>query len=54
MVLEDKSMDFSAQEEKINEFMQTFDANGDGKVQLSEWLEFYGGIFDAVVSQGMS
>ena len=29
-------------ESKLDEFVATFDADGDGKVQLNEWLEFFG------------
>ena len=46
-------MDVAAREAKIDEFFATFDANGDGKVQKQEWLDFFGGLFDAVVQQAM-
>ena len=47
-------MDVAAREAKIEQFFATFDANGDGKVQMSEWLEFFGNLFDDVVAQAMN
>ena len=48
-----QEMDEAARDAKISEFFLTFDANGDGKVQMSEWLDFFGNLFDAVVSHAM-
>ena len=31
----------------IDEFFSTFDADGDGKVQLSEWLDFHALPYDS-------
>ena len=42
-------IDAEQREAKIQDFFTTFDANGDGKVQLSEWLDFFGNLFDSVV-----
>ena len=53
MLQEDIGLDASTQEQKINEFIQTFDANGDGKVSLSEYLAFFGDLFESVISQGL-
>ena len=33
-------------EEKIAEFFNTFDADGNGKVELEEWLQFFADVFD--------
>ena len=41
-------------ESKLEEFVQTFDADGDGKVQLNEWLEFFGRLFDEVIASSMA
>ena len=41
-------------EAKIDEFLNTFDANNDGVVSKQEWLDFFGNLFDAVISQGLS
>ena len=40
-------------EEKINQFFETFDDNGDGKIQQQEWLDFFGNLFDSVISSGL-
>ena len=34
---------------KINEFLASFDTDGDGKIQKSEWLNFFGQLFDSVI-----
>ena len=41
-------------EAKIKEFFENFDANGDGKIQKSEWLDFFGKLFDSVIEAGMA
>ena len=41
-------------EAKLEEFVQTFDADGDGKVQMSEWLAFFGKMFDDVIAASMA
>ena len=41
-------------EAKLEEFIATFDADGDGKVQLNEWLEFFGRLFDEVIASSMA
>ena len=43
-----------AKEAKIKEFLDSFDANGDGKIQKSEWLAFFGNLFDSVIEAGLS
>ena len=34
--------------------METFDSNGDGKVQKHEWLSFFGSVFDKVITDGLA
>ena len=46
--------DPAAREAKINEFFASFDADGDGKIQKSEWLNFFGSLFDSVIEQGLA
>ena len=41
-------------ETKIREFFESFDANGDGRIQKSEWLEFFGKLFDSVIEAGLN
>ena len=43
-----------AKEAKIKEFLDSFDQNGDGKIQKSEWLAFFGNLFDSVIEAGLS
>ena len=43
----------ASSEEKINQFFETFDDNGDGKIQQQEWLDFFGNLFDSVISSGL-
>ena len=47
-------LDDQTRETKVDEFIKNFDSNGDGKIQRSEWLEFYGSLFDRVVESGFS
>ena len=37
---------------KIDELFATFDTDGDGLIQKSEWLTFYGSLFDAAIGKG--
>ena len=46
--------DPAQREAKINEFFASFDADGDGKIQKSEWLNFFGSLFDSVIEQGLN
>ena len=46
--------DPAQKEAKINEFFASFDADGDGKIQKSEWLNFFGSLFDSVIEQGLA
>merc|ERR1719223_907488 len=39
---------------KIDDFFKNFDANGDGKVTLAEWLDFFGNMFDTVMIAEMN
>merc|ERR1712150_236263 len=41
-------------ENDINDFINTFDTDGDGKVSLQEWLTFFGNMFDQVIAAGMA
>ena len=41
-------------EAQIQEFFASFDADGDGKIQKAEWLNFFGQLFDSVISQGLT
>ena len=41
-------------ESDINDFIATFDTDGDGKVSRQEWLTFFGNMFDQVIAQGMA
>ena len=43
-----------AKEAKIKEFLDSFDADGDGKIQKSEWLDFFGKLFDSVIAAGLN
>ena len=43
--------DPALKEAKINEFFASFDENGDGKIQKSEWLNFFGQLFDSIMEQ---
>ena len=40
-------------EQSCQEFFTQFDTNGDGKVQKSEWLDFFGKMFDGVIAATM-
>ena len=40
----------SADSAKIDEFIATFDTDGDGMIQKAEWLEFFGNLFDSVIA----
>ena len=42
-----------AKEAKIKEFLDSFDQDGDGKIQKAEWLAFFGNLFDSVISAGL-
>lgn len=44
----------AAKEKKIKEFLDSFDTDGDGKIQKSEWLAFFGQLFDSVIEAGLS
>ena len=39
---------------ELQGMMSTFDADGDGKIQKSEWLNFFGSLFDSVIEQGLN
>ena len=41
--------DQATKDAKIKEFLDSFDADGDGKIQKSEWLNFFGQLFDSVI-----
>ena len=41
-------------EAEINQFISTFDTDGDGKVSKDEWLTFFGNMFDNVIAQGLT
>ena len=43
-----------ASEAKINEFFDQFDKDKDGKVQQSEWLGFFGDLFDSVLAESLA
>ena len=43
-----------AKEAKIKEFLESFDADGDGKIQKEEWLAFFGNHFDSVIASGLN
>ena len=45
--------DQATKDAKIKEFLDSFDADGDGKIQKSEWLAFFGNLFDSVISAGL-
>ena len=38
---------------KIQEFLDSFDQDGDGKIQKGEWLNFFGQLFDSVINAGL-
>ena len=44
----------AAKEAKIKEFLDSFDTDGDGKIQKSEWLNFFGQLFDSVIAAGLN
>ena len=44
----------SGSDSDINDFIATFDTDGDGKVSRDEWLTFFGNMFDQVIAQGMA
>ena len=46
--------DESTKTAKINEFLASFDTDGDGKIQKAEWLQFFGNLFDSVIAAGLS
>ena len=46
--------DEQTREAKVDEFIKSFDSNGDGKIQRSEWLAFYGNLFDQAIGAGFS
>ena len=43
----------AAREAKIKEFLDSFDTDGDGKIQKAEWLDFFGKLFDSVIAAGL-
>ena len=45
--------DAAAKEKKISEFLNSFDEDGDGKIQKAEWLNFFGQLFDSVIQAGL-
>ena len=45
--------DNATKEAKIKEFLDSFDQDGDGKIQKSEWLAFFGNLFDSVIQAGL-
>ena len=46
--------DTAAVSAKVQEFIDNFDQDGDGKVQKSEWLQFFGAMFDSVIATAMA
>ena len=47
------SCDQATKEAKIKEFLDSFDTDGDGKIQREEWLTFFGNLFDSVIAAGL-
>ena len=47
------SSDPAVIKEKTNDFLDQFDEDGDGMIQKSEWLNFFGELFDSVIVQGL-
>ena len=45
--------DQATKDAKIKEFLDSFDTDGDGKIQKAEWLNFFGQLFDSVISAGL-
>ena len=45
--------DQATKDAKIKEFLDSFDTDGDGKIQKSEWLNFFGSLFDSVIAAGL-
>ena len=45
--------DEDTKEKKIKEFLDSFDTDGDGKIQKQEWLDFFGTLFDSVIQAGL-
>ena len=41
--------DQETKDKKIKEFLDSFDTDGDGKIQKAEWLNFFGQLFDSVI-----
>ena len=46
--------DKTFKQRKIDQFIQIMDQDGDGKVQLNEWLDFCGNLFDSVIQAQVS
>ena len=46
--------DASAITAKVQEFIDNFDQDGDGKVQKQEWLNFFGAMIDEVIATNMA
>ena len=47
------SADPELREAQINQFFTQFDTNHDGRIQKSEWLEFFGTMFDVAIERGL-
>ena len=45
--------DQETKDKKIKEFLDSFDTDGDGKIQKAEWLNFFGQLFDSVIQAGL-
>ena len=41
--------DEETKNKKVQEFLDSFDSDGDGKIQKAEWLNFFGQLFDSVI-----
>ena len=48
-----ENCDTDTKEKKIQEFLSSFDTDGDGKIQKAEWLSFFGQLFDSVIQAGL-
>ena len=51
--ISDEILDQAKMNAELQGMMSTFDADGDGKIQKSEWLGKMGEIFDAAVAAGL-
>ena len=48
-----EAVDPETREQKINELISRFDADGDGNISKDEWLNFFGSLYDALVEEAM-